>query len=197
MDATMVRDVSCRLVERAGEIVDELNLTSILGALGRVEVMGSASFGLMVKPDIDIGTLCPVLDPVAIWTALTPLTRIPSVKELHFFDERGRFNATGEPQDEGIYCGVYFVDGDGDDAPTWKIDLWFFPEDAPRPELPLRDRLLAGTDDERDAILRIKRACVDDGTYGRGGVHGIDIYTAVLDHGVRSIEDWNAHRRRA
>jgi hypothetical protein len=26
-------------------------------------------------------------------------------------------------------------------------------------------------------------------------VHGFEIYTAVLDHGVRSIEGWKTHRR--
>jgi hypothetical protein len=194
MDAITLRDASRRLVTRSREIITELDLEAILGSLGRMELIGSSSFGLMVKPDIDIGTLCPALDAVAIWAALTPLTAIHLVKELHFFDERGRFNATGQPEDEGVYCGVYYVDGDGAEAPTWKIDLWFFPEDAPRPEFPLRDRLLAASDDERDAILLIKRACVDDGSYGRGGVHGIDVYVAVLDHGVRTLDEWKAHR---
>jgi len=182
------------LTRRASEVIEHLGLLSILAQHGRPEHIGSSSFGLMVKPDIDFGILCRHLDPEAILGSILPLASVPGMKEIHLHDERGPFNQTGLPQDEGVYTGLRYIDRMDGDVLRWKIDLWFFPEDAPRPEFPLRDRLRQASPAERDAILWIKHQTVNDGTYGRD-LHGIDIYTAILDGGVRSMEDWRQYEK--
>lgn len=191
MEIEELKEASRGLTHRASEVIAHLGLLSMLAQHGRPEHIGSSSFGLMVKPDIDFGTLCCHLDPEAILGSLLSLASVPGMKEIHLHDERGAFNQTGLPQDEGVYVGLRYIDGGAMDALRWKIDLWFFPKDAPRPEFPLRDRLRQASSEERDAILRIKHHTVNDGTYGRD-LQGTDIYAAVLDGGVRSIADWQS-----
>lgn len=174
----------------AGMVLADLRLPERFEPLGQPILIGSTSFGLSLARDIDIGTLCPVLETGPIWDALRPLADHPRVKRLRWTDERASFNSTGEPSDEGIYCGLHYFRDGYDEGERWKIDCWFFPEDASRPELPLRDRLLAATSEQRLAILRLKDAAMQEGRYGPSGdIHGILVYEAVLDHGVRRYGD--------
>jgi hypothetical protein len=172
---------------RAEAVLDDLGLVARLQDAGRSIRIGSASFGLMATPDIDLGVLCPTLDTARIFRIAHDLFDHPRVKRVNIVDERGPFQSMPGPEDEGIYLGVRYLEPGGPDGGVWRLDVWFFPADAPRPELAMRDRLLAASDAERLAILRIKQAMLAAGCYGTD-VHGIDIYRAVLDRGAMDIE---------
>ncbi len=174
----------------ADHILTDLDLLGRLASVGRPVRIGSSAAGMMVVRDIDIGVLCPVLDTSLIFPIAQSLFEHPHVKRVNLVDERGSFQSMSGPEDEGIYCGIrYYEEGTRSEA-EWKIDVWFFPEAAPRPEIVIRDRLLNASLDERGAILRIKRDLVEASRYGTD-IHGIDIYRAVLDRGVRSIAEFD------
>jgi hypothetical protein len=188
-DRDLVRRAA-KLRREAGAVLGDLGLLALLSPLGRTEVVGSAAVGLALTRDIDLDTICPSLDPAAVWDALRPLTGHPRVKKLRWSDERGRFNSLGRPDSEGLYLGVHCYPAEVSEDQRWKLDCWFFAEDAPRPDIAIRDRLLAATDDERLAILRLKDVAMRAGRYGPSSeLQGFHIYQAVLDRGVRRFED--------
>lgn len=182
---------SAKLSRDAETVLADLGLPRLFERVGRPVRIGSTSFGLALMPDIDLGILCPDLDAGAIWDILRPLAEHPRVKRLRWTDERGPFNSTGKPQDEGIYCGVHVRRNGANVGEHWKLDCWFFPDAVPRPELSIRNRLLAASREERLAILQLKDAAIQDGRYGpNGDIHGIQVYQAVLDRGVRDYSEF-------
>ena len=176
--------------EEADEVLADLGLPELVSRVGRSERVGSASFGLALLRDIDFDTLCPSLDAGAVWDVLRPLAEHPRVKRLRWSDERGRFNNLGRPENDGLYCGIHYYAGEVRDDLRWKVDCWFFPADAPRPDIALRDRLRGASAEERLAILRLKDAAIRSGRYGwSSDFQGHRIYDAVLNRGVRRFED--------
>lgn len=175
------------LQEGAERVLADLGIAALVAPYGELIRIGSAACGLMAVQDIDLGMLCPVLDGDVVFAVAQRLFAHPWVRRVQVNDERAPYERTGRPEHIGIYCGVRYCE-EGRRDREWTIDLWYFPMDAPRPELPLRDRLLAASDDERMTILLLKHALLADGRYGRD-VHGIDIYRAVLDRGERSLDD--------
>lgn len=173
------------LADAADRVLADLALAELVAPHGQLIRIGSNAAGLMAVRDIDLGVLCPVLDAAPVFAVAQRLFAHPCVRRVQVNDERPPFQSTPGPENEGIYCGIRYCEERRRDQ-EWTIDLWFFPADAPRPELPLRDRLLAASDEERATILRLKHALLADGRYGTT-VHGIDIYRAVLDRGRRSL----------
>ena len=178
------------LSREAEEVLVDLGLPDLFASIGRSERVGSGSFGLALLRDIDFDTLCPSLDAGTVWSALQPLAEHPRVKRLRWSDERGGFNGTGRPEADGLYCGVHYYSGEVRDDLRWKLDCWFFPANAPRPDIALRDRVRGASPEERLAILRLKDEAIQTGRYGwPNEFQGYRIYEAVLTRGVRRLED--------
>lgn len=180
---------------QGNDILADLALFERLASVGDVVSIGSWAAGLMALPDIDIGVLCAELDPDRIMDTLQPLFHHPRIKRMNFIDERGPLQSMSGPENEGIYCGLRYLlglDGEGAEETTWRLDIWFFPAAAPRPEITMRDRLLLAPNHERLAVLRIKDELIRRGVYGRQlHCHGVDVYQAVLDRGARSVTDFD------
>lgn len=181
------------LHREAETVLADLSLLERLTGVGRPIRIGSSAAGVMIVPDIDIAVLCASLDSARICQTLQPLFDHPNVKRLNFIDERGMLQSMPGSENEGIYCGVRYVNGDALHGKAWKIDVWFFPENAPRPEIAIRDRLLAASSDVRLAVLRVKSDLHAAGRYG-AEVQGIDVYRAVLDRGARSTLEFDGGR---
>jgi hypothetical protein len=177
------------LVTTANRILIDLDVLARLEPVGIPVLVGSAASRVMVVPDIDFSVLCPVLEASSIIGLGQSLFDHPRINRVRFADERGPFRSTTW-LDDGIYCGLRYHEGGTLSGTAWKFDIWFFQADAPRHEIAFRDRLLAASAEERLAILRIKHELVDTGRYGTD-FHGIDVYRAVLDRGVRSVAEFN------
>ena len=90
---------------------------------------------------------------------------------------------------DGLYLGLSYRSAGGDD---WKSDIWFVDEPDRQPDLRhIRTLPNQLTDETRLAILRVKSVWASRPEYGRG-VGSFDIYTAVLDAGVRTPDDFAA-----
>lgn len=169
-----------RLQAEARDVVAELDLLSLLGGLGRVEVIGSAASGLMVWRDLDISvyTSAPreeVADVVRV------LVAHPEVRDLHFL---GPHMPSGEAKDQRYYAVVLFRD--------WKIDLSLWTSTGPSGGFSDAAELRGRLDDEtRLAILRIKDHWCGLDSYP-DVVSGVDVYDAVLNHGVRTVDEFQA-----
>lgn len=170
------------------QVLADLQIESLLSALGSVRFVGSYALGLMVWRDIDVAVFCDAYDPDTCFEALRPLVRHPRVKKLRWDNERGRMHATDWLPD-GYYWGVrYWTDANIE----WKLDIWILPREAEAARLREFEAFQAAlTPDTRSAILRIKDAWRANPDY-----RSMAVYDAVLTHGARTIEDLRAYLQR-
>jgi hypothetical protein len=180
------------LQDEGREVLDELDLERRLGDFGPPLLTGSYISGLMVWRELDIMFLGgPELSPSDVLAAMGRLAAVPGIVRFDYVDERGPRSPTGETRDERYHVATTYARPSG----SWRLDLTFWLHDAHHNVTAwheqLRESLAA---EERSAILRIKDVWHRRPEYP-DAVGGMEIYTAVLQHGVRSpeqFEDWLA-----
>jgi hypothetical protein len=192
MDNTATVSASEELAEAAAIVREDLELDRVLGRLGVPHLVGSAALGLMVRPDLDLTVVCTALDVVALHKAMTDLVNHPRVRQVVFRNDTGPWNREPERYPDGIYWGIDYRD----ERRNWNIDIWFVTDADRQPDLrhvrELPERL---TPETRSAIVAIKRAWAGRPEYGRS-VTSFDIYTAVLDGGITTPEEFERSRPR-
>jgi hypothetical protein len=168
-------------------VVADLGLDGRLGQVGRPVRVGSAALGLMVWRDLDITVVCESLDVAAVVELGAQLALHPRTRRVEFRNDMGAWNADpGYP--DGLYLGLGYRSPAGHD---WRLDVWFVDDPCRQPDLGHLRTLPPRLDREsRLAILQIKTAWHARAEYGRS-VRSFDIYTAVLDAGVRTPEQFN------
>ena len=178
------------LQAEADAAVADLGITAGLAALGEAVRVGSSALGLMVKRDVDITVVCPELTAAthdAVRALGGRIARHPRVWQVTWRDDTGAWNAEPERFPDGIFLKFSYRCAAGRD---WNFDVWFVDEPQRQPDLAhLRTLPPRLTDESRAAILTIKQALAADPEYGRS-IRGIDVYEAVLDHGVTTPEEF-------
>jgi hypothetical protein len=173
------------LQAQAADVIAALDLFALLRTVGRPTHTGSSALGLMVRRDIDATTICPTLDPMPIFDIGRSLAIHPRVRRVSFRNETGRWNVSPHYPD-GLYWLVEYV---ADPDVEWTLDLWFLSDGTIQFDLEhmvtLPPRL---TPEIRATILRIKEAIAADPSAPKGPSY--EIYEAVLDHGVRTPEEY-------
>jgi hypothetical protein len=175
---------------------DELQAEArqVLAALGEqvggLQPTGSFVSGLMVWRDLDVMLLGgPQFAPEDVLELLTKVVRVPGVTGFHYADERSPRSPTGERRDERYHVAAALND--------WRIDLSIWLHD-PHDNVTAWHRELARrvTGRQRLTILQIKDVWHRRPEYP-DEVSGFEIYTAVLEHGVSTPDDfgqWLAKR---
>jgi hypothetical protein len=178
------------LQAEAREVVTTLGIPDLLARAGMVTEHGSSVSGLMVWRDLDFAVTSPGLTAARAFEVLLPLLSHPQTARVRYANETGPRIYLGKPENERIFFMVYYDHANG---ATWKIDIsfWLYPEPRDEREATLRiaSRL---TDETRVAILWLKSHWHDLPAYP-AQVSSVDIYTAVLDHGVRSLDDFDRY----
>lgn len=176
------------LQAEADAVADDLRLAELV-ELGDPIRVGSSALGLMVKRDVDVTVVCKSLDEQtieAVGRVGQQLFGHPRVRVVTMRDDTGHWNVDPAYPD-GLYLGVKYRTLAGAD---WTLDIWFVAEPDRQPDLAHIRSLPPRLDDEtRSAILAIKEAWADNPAYG-SAVSSYDIYSSVLDHGVRSPEQF-------
>ncbi len=180
------------LQAEAAQVIGELELPATLGRAGRAVQIGSSVSGLMVWRDLDFSILCPGAGRDRIAEILRSFIAHPRLRELHYRDELGPRSPSGRPEDKRHYAVMRYEAATG---AVWKIDLSFWVSDAPRGELSHPHRLARQlTDETRLAILRLKDIWHRLPSYP-DQVGGMEVYDAVLAHGVRTPDEFAAYLR--
>lgn len=163
-----------------------------LSPLGEVVPVGSAALGLMVGRDLDLTVVCRRHDAEAVAGAGAALAGHPRVREVRFIDDTGDWN-TDPTYPDGLYLGLGCRSLAGE---IWKVDIWFVDDPERQPDLAhARDLPKRLTTETRAAILGVKDAWAGRPEYRRE-IRSWDIYTTVLDHGVRTPAQFEAWLRR-
>jgi len=180
---------SAELEAAARSVRADLGLDDLLGAIGEPHLVGSAALGLMVWPDLDMTVVCDRLDVAELHRAAGTLIEHPKVRLLTFRNDSGRWNVDPARYPDGVYWGIEYRD----EQHTWNIDIWFVTDAERQPDLrhlhELAPRL---TPETREAIIAVKREWAGRPEY-RNSVTSFDIYTAVLDDGVRTPVEFEHH----
>lgn len=176
------------LQAEARAVLADLDLMTLLARAGSPVPVGSAVLGLMTWRDIDMHVYCDVLAADTAFETLRPLALHPRVKKLRWDNERGPLNSGALP--DGYYWGIRSYTATGAE---WKIDVWFLSADASHPELSYLQMIVGRlTSETKLAILWIKDVWHRLPTY-RDRVVSVDIYDAVLEHGVRTPAGFDAY----
>jgi hypothetical protein len=179
------------LQAEARAILADLDLFVLLRQLGTPTHTGSSALGLMVRRDIDVTTVCPSLDVTGAFEIGRSLAQHQRVRRLTFRNDTGHWR-TGDEYPDGLYWLVEYVT---DAGAEWSLDLWFIAEGTTQHDLEHMKTLPGRLDDEkRAAILRIKTAM--SGRSGQEQIGGYAVYEAVLDHSIRTPEEFLAYRER-
>ena len=183
------------LQAEAREVLAELKLAALVADIGPMLLAGSFVSGLMCWREIDVMVLAGAdFSPQDVLRLLHRIVGLPVVTSLEYHDERGPRCPTGQMRDERYHV-PFTVDRAGQ---TWRIDLTLWLHDAhlnvTRWHEELRETITAG---QRSAVLRIKDVWYRRPDYP-DQVGGLDIYTAVINGGVRTPDQfaaWLAIRR--
>jgi hypothetical protein len=197
MSARSEDDLLARQTALQGEartVLAELDLAALLADVGPLLVTGSFISRLMCWRELDVMVLVgDDFPPQDVMGLLARIVVLPGVTGLEYRDERGPRCVTGELRDER-----YHVTLTVEHVHRWQIDLTLWLHDLHRNVTrwheELRSRITA---EQRLAVLRIKDDWHRRPEYPHE-VGGLDIYTAVLDDGIRTPDqfaDWLARHR--
>ena len=163
------------------EFAAEHRVERLLEPLGRVIPVGSAVTGLMVWRDLDYTVDAPGAAASDVWDALRPL--VHACQRLAYADETGDLVAEAAPFERHYF--VFRLAG-------WKLDISVWTNGSPEEVERYQQKLRELDFSTRLAILRIKDAWHTRPEYPEI-VGGFEVYEAVLDHGVRTAEEFEAH----
>ncbi len=177
------------LQAEASEVLAGLDLATIFADIGPVLLTGSYVSSLMCWPDLDVMVhVGGGFTPRDVLRSLQRIVDLPGVVGFDYRDERGPRSPTGSTRDERYHVPIAL----SRNGQTWRIDLTQWLND-PHANLTawhesLRERI---TVEQRSAVLRIKDVWHRLPSYP-DHVSGTQIYTAVLDDGVRTPQQFDA-----
>ena len=177
-----------KLQREAKRIIDELGLFSILKKISEPSLVGSVENGLMVWPDIDIQAYMKKLNLDKVLNLLREFALLPTVQKVQFsnFRELRRDHLKDRKHfPYAYYVGLRSVQLSNE----WKIDIWFWEKENPINNYNTAN-FLNITKEQKIAILRIKKAWLDEKGGYKDKIASVDIYKAVLERGITNENDF-------
>jgi hypothetical protein len=176
---------SKQLSSTAQKILEKTKVVQILSHLGQVETIGSLRLQLMYRLDIDLFVLSDTVDK----DKAREITKL--FIDQNMFQTVALADCQTYPEKDfpkGFYWELKVVDEDK----YWKFDIWYLKPEEEYAKLVLGsikkfEPELQKHPQKVELILQIKQAYFDGVKY-KDKVKGFDIYTAVLENGIESIE---------
>jgi hypothetical protein len=181
---------STPLRDEADRVLFEKGLLALLQKYGEPHVSGSYALDLMVWRDLDVYLQAEAMSERRFFELGGRIAELLAPSRMHFRNERiGQ--TVGLPH--GLYWGVYFEVAE---SRLWKLDIWCVPGEECRRLLAHCENIQARvTPATREIILVIKSACWQHPEY-RSGFSSQDIYTAVLEDGISTLDAFREYLSR-
>jgi hypothetical protein len=181
------------LQAEATELLEDPTWTAVFADVSPLLVTGSYVSGLMSWRELDIMVLGgPDFTPYDVLQLLQRMVSLPGVVAFDYHDERGSRSPTGQARDERYHATITLERSVNRNEGTWRIDLsiWLHDDHVNVTEWhhALRDSI---TTEQRLAVLRIKDVWRRLPAYP-DEVGGLEIYTAVVDDGIRTPQQFSA-----
>jgi len=173
-----------RLKKEADMLLLKTEVLNLLSEYGGVQLTGSYKYNLMTWPDIDICLEIKSLKREMVFEIGQRLSAIPNVGTMYFRDEFV-LRTAGNPL-AMFWCVEIF------EGPTkWKIDVLISNPEEVKRVISIGENIFRNLNEEnRRTILEIKSQLSSSPDY-RIKFRSTDIYDAVLQHGVKNLEEWN------
>ena len=173
-----------KLQREAKEVIEKLNLVKILSQYGKVNVVGSLKYDLMVWRDIDIDLVLKneILE-IYYWEIVKKLFLNKKIQSMTLSDNR---KVEDKNRPKSLYIGVKYQDNKEN---IWKIDVRLLNKNdlnTGKIENLINEKI---TPENRLTILEIKSQICDDPKYHKD-FSSVDIYEAVLISGVKNLEEF-------
>ena len=165
----------------ADALLYDRGLRKLLEEYAPIHITGSYTLRLMVWRDLDIVMDAPAITIPEFFDLGIRITVLLSPWKMFFTNNRDN---DGGRYPRGLYWGIRLGDVK---RGAWKIDLWAFDSNESRDKVrgceALNNRL---NDENRLIILNLKSQLWDKPEY-RDTITSQDIYEAVLDYGVHTL----------
>jgi hypothetical protein len=179
-----------RLHNQADKMLKETGIADIFAKYGEVSpIGGSYDYGLMVYPDLDMDILSDKLTKNDFVNLASDLLSSSFIRKVSAVDNV-TFTGTRPGMPKGYWLGIEIPF----EEEKWGIDLWLqthewankFDEDFDN----YKTKLSGISQEQAATILSIKYHLIRLGKYGKHGSMSFNVYDAVLDKGVVSLEDF-------
>jgi len=187
MESKKLQKRSELLKKEAETVLEETKIIRALSKVGRVEIIGSLRLDLLYRRDIDIFVYSKVVEKRKANDLVKDLLNMNVFQTIALADMQ-TWPELDYPK--GFYFEVIYVKNNN----KWKFDIWYLrpvEEYAKLVESSLKnfDKLLKNNQERRNVILAIKDHYFNGIKY-KDNIKSIDIYKAVLNHGVKSVEEF-------
>jgi len=183
---------SQKLCQSAQEILEITNLREILSEMGRVEIIGSLRWKAMYRLDIDLLVIS------------EDINKDKALKVTKKYLDSGLFKKVSltnylefpvHDMPLGFTWELIALHKDME----WKFDIWYLKPSESYTHLVSDsikrfEPLLSKNPEKIDIILKIKEKYFDGVKY-KDNITGFDIYTAVLERGISSIEEFETRSK--
>ena len=167
--------------EAADRILHTYGLLDLLRPLGTPHVIGSYRMDMMAWNDLDI-------DIENEGMSLAKLHRLTGdiLEIFHPAWYEAKEEVTAEGKTVWFHGFEAVVDG-----ALWNVDLWFFGRDTIDAAERYCDTIAQSASAlQREQITSIKRALIEKGLYAFDQYGSVDVYRAVLEEGVKTVEEF-------
>lgn len=175
------------LSDKAFKIFEKTKAVEIFSQLGKVEIIGSVRLNLMYRRDIDLLVISEKIEKDKAM-ATTKVFLDKGIFQTVALADYQTFPAYDMPL--GFYWELIIPHEDK----NWKFDVWYLKPGERYTDLALSsikkfEEALTKNPEKAETILKIKEAYFDGVKYN-DQVKSFDIYTAVLENGVNSVEEF-------
>ena len=174
----------------ADVILYEQGLIDILNSFGTPYVHGSYLLDLMTWRDLDIYLQVDDISTTDFFALGEKICSSFAPVKMNF---RNELKAKTKGLPAGLYWGIYFGN---ERAGAWKIDIWAVSTSECQKLMQYCSKLKQKLNGEAvQRILEIKCECWRDAEYRRS-YSSSDIYEAVLDNNVTTMEEFREYLKR-
>lgn len=176
---------SKNLCNTANEILAKTNAIEIFSKLGKIEIIGSLRLKMMYRFDIDLLVISEKIEKTKAQEITKQFLDTGIFQTVALADYQ-TFPAYDMP------LGFYWELIISHENKNWKFDVWYLKPEEKYTDMVLSsikrfESALAKNPEKAETILKIKEVYFDGVKY-KDNVKSFDIYTAVLENGVNSVE---------
>lgn len=168
-------------------VIKNIELEKISSEIGQLNLVGSAVYNLMTWGDIDFDLITRGTPTDAdYWKLAKSIFEIKGVRKLTLVDNR---NSIETDRPKSMYIGVSYEDPK---KKIWKLDIRLLSQEATITDEVARLINQKLTEETRIYILEIKSQVHNNPKYHKG-FSSVDIYNAVLIHGVKTLDEFEKY----
>jgi hypothetical protein len=161
----------------------EMGLLEKLKSYGKPHIIGSYRMDIMAWNDLDIDILNTEMSISKLYELSNYI--IKKFKPIWY---EAKQETTSEKKTVWFHGFETMITGE-----LWNVDLWFFDEETILKAEQYCDRVseqIKNNPAYAEIILAIKETLIDNQQYGYGKYTSDDVYRAVFEHNVKSIDEF-------